>query len=229
MNTLITKSLMAVAAVLLITSCSTSNDVASNRGIQKRKYNKGFYMSKKSNGFDKAKAVENEVAVNEKSTPIVQEKESISKSEIVNEATAEFPVTEKTEVIVNEENKTTAVISSKSDDEMINNNEVEGNKLETVKTVNKTTKNSVKQLKTKKSRTSAPAGGDVELILLVILALILPPLAVFLYEGASTRFWIDLILALLGWGVLGFLIPGLAFLGGLIAVVYALLIVLGAI
>ena len=32
--------------LILITSCSTSNSVVSNKFIQKRKYNKGFYLSK---------------------------------------------------------------------------------------------------------------------------------------------------------------------------------------
>ena len=36
-------------------------------------------------------------------------------------------------------------------------------------------------------------------ILLIILALILPPLAAFLIVGLSTHFWINLILTLLGW------------------------------
>ena len=36
-------------------------------------------------------------------------------------------------------------------------------------------------------------------ILLIILALILPPLAAFLVVGLSTHFWINLILTLLGW------------------------------
>jgi len=32
-----------------------------------------------------------------------------------------------------------------------------------------------------------------------ILAIVLPPLAVFLKEGASTRFWIDCLLTLVAW------------------------------
>jgi len=72
--------------------------------------------------------------------------------------------------------------------------------------------------------------SDVNLILLVILAIILPPLAVFLFEEASTRFWITLILWLVGWGVgLALLGLELAALCALVAVVYALLIVLGVI
>jgi len=36
-------------------------------------------------------------------------------------------------------------------------------------------------------------------ILLIVLALFLPPLAAFLVVGLSTPFWINLILTLLGW------------------------------
>ena len=39
----------------------------------------------------------------------------------------------------------------------------------------------------------------------LILAVLLPPLAVFLAEGASQRFWIDCVLTLLGW------LPGVLF------------------
>jgi uncharacterized membrane protein YqaE (UPF0057 family) len=50
-------------------------------------------------------------------------------------------------------------------------------------------------------------------VLLVILAILLPPLAVYLHEGEiNTRFWISIVLTLLFW------IPG---------VIYALIIVLG--
>ncbi len=49
-------------------------------------------------------------------------------------------------------------------------------------------------------------------ILLVILAIILPPLAVYLHEGEiNSKFWIDLVLTLLFW------IPGL---------IYALIVIL---
>jgi hypothetical protein len=41
------KSLIALALVSLTFSCVTSNEVAGNRGIQKRKYSKGFYYDNK--------------------------------------------------------------------------------------------------------------------------------------------------------------------------------------
>ncbi len=59
------------------------------------------------------------------------------------------------------------------------------------------------------------AQGDVSTntLLLVVLAIFLPPLAVYLHEGAiNNKFWIDLVLTLL------FFIPG---------VIYALIVVLG--
>lgn len=55
--------------------------------------------------------------------------------------------------------------------------------------------------------------ADTNTLLLVILAILLPPLAVYLHEGEiNTKFWISLLLTILFW------IPG---------VIYALIVVLG--
>lgn len=81
-----------------------------------------------------------------------------------------------------------------------------------------------------KASKGSTSDSDVMLIILVILAIIIPPLAVYLVKDISTPFWINLILALIGWGV-GFALLGgaLAWLGGLAAIIHALLIVLGKI
>ncbi|MFN3341828.1 MAG: YqaE/Pmp3 family membrane protein [Flavobacteriales bacterium] len=75
----------------------------------------------------------------------------------------------------------------------------------------------------------ATNGADTNTILLVILALFIPPLAVFLKDGAvSTMFWITLILCLIGGGWLwgwGYYFGGLY----LIAIILALLYVLDVI
>ncbi len=55
-------------------------------------------------------------------------------------------------------------------------------------------------------------GNDEELILLVILGILLPPLAMALYDGITNRFWISLLLTILGW------IPG---------IIYTLIVILG--
>jgi uncharacterized membrane protein YqaE (UPF0057 family) len=76
-------------------------------------------------------------------------------------------------------------------------------------------KEAKKVLKEYKADKRAGREADTSLLLLVILAILLPPLAVYLKEGEiNSRFWISLILTLLFW------IPG---------VIFALLIVLDAI
>jgi uncharacterized membrane protein YqaE (UPF0057 family) len=74
----------------------------------------------------------------------------------------------------------------------------------------KESKKAIKQFKADKRAGAEPSENTV---LLVILAILLPPLAVYLHEGEiNSRFWISILLTLLFW------IPG---------VVYALIIVLG--
>lgn len=72
-----------------------------------------------------------------------------------------------------------------------------------------------KQLKLFKQNQREGKASDENTILLVILSIILPPLAVYLYQDAITsKFWIDLLLTILFW------VPG---------VIFALLVVLGVI
>jgi len=70
-----------------------------------------------------------------------------------------------------------------------------------------------KEIKAFKGAQKAGKEPSTNTLLLVILAILLPPLAVYLHEGAiNTKFWISLILTLL------FFVPG---------VIYALIVVLG--
>jgi len=67
---------------------------------------------------------------------------------------------------------------------------------------------------------------DTNTILLLILAILLPPLAVYLHQGEfNTKFWITLILWLLGWVFWG----ALAWVPALPAIIYAILVILGAV
>ena len=67
--------------------------------------------------------------------------------------------------------------------------------------------------KYKKAKRDGASDADTNTILLAILAILLPPLAVFLYtEEVGTKFWISVILTLLLW------LPG---------VIYALLVITG--
>lgn len=70
-----------------------------------------------------------------------------------------------------------------------------------------------KELKVFKAAKKAGNAPSTNTVLLVILAILLPPLAVYLHEGViNKRFWISLLLTLL------FFVPG---------VIYALVIILG--
>jgi uncharacterized membrane protein YqaE (UPF0057 family) len=75
----------------------------------------------------------------------------------------------------------------------------------------KEVKKYLKEVKAAKRAGQAPEDNTV---LLVILAILLPPLAVYLHQGEiNNKFWISLVLTLLFW------LPG---------VIYALVVVLGA-
>jgi uncharacterized membrane protein YqaE (UPF0057 family) len=75
----------------------------------------------------------------------------------------------------------------------------------------KEVKKAVKEYKAAKKAGSEPSTNT---LLLVILAILLPPLAVYLHQGEiNSKFWISLLLTLLFW------LPG---------VIYALVVILGS-
>lgn len=83
-----------------------------------------------------------------------------------------------------------------------------------------------KVIKTYKADKKAGKEVDSNLILQVILALFIPPLAVYLHEGSTNnRFWISVLLTVLGLLLFGF--AGILFLGSLPSIVYALVVILG--
>ncbi|MDP2174605.1 MAG: YqaE/Pmp3 family membrane protein [Bacteroidota bacterium] len=86
------------------------------------------------------------------------------------------------------------------------------------------TKN-LKSIKKKNNKNTTSNESGLPLILLVIIALIIPPLAVFLYYGEiNVHFWINLILLLL---VGGGLYTSIGVIGLGLAAIHALLVVFG--
>ena len=74
-------------------------------------------------------------------------------------------------------------------------------------------KEAKKEIKAYKAAKKEGAEPSTNTLLLVILAILLPPLAVYLHQGEiNSKFWISLILTLLFW------LPG---------VIYALIVILG--
>ena len=82
------------------------------------------------------------------------------------------------------------------------------------------------QIKLYKQRRAAGEDISANTLLLVILAILVPPLAVYLYEGEiTTRFWISLLLTILGFILFGSF--GAVFLGSLLGIIYSLIVILG--
>lgn len=81
----------------------------------------------------------------------------------------------------------------------------------------------------KEYKEAKKAGGNVSTntLLLVLLSLFIPPLAVYLHEGdTNNRFWISVLLTVIGYVLFGF--AGIFFLGSLPGIIYALIVVLGS-
>ncbi len=197
--------LLPLAFALLLSSCS----MLDNFGIEKRRYNKGFYVHKSENrNAGPAAQPAATVAAPEQAVytaPAPQTKEPVSTTT----ATPAHSAPEAQQAAPPQDN------NGRPDAPV-------------EKTPGETAYAPAENVAQPAADSPAPAGGDTELIILVILAILLSPLAVWLKEGASTRFWIDLICWILGGGL--FFSP--FFYGGLLllfAIVFAVLIVLDVI
>lgn len=83
-------------------------------------------------------------------------------------------------------------------------------------------KKAIKEYKAQKKQ-----GGEVNTntLLLVIIAILIPPLAVYLHEGSfNNKFWISVLLTILGYVLFNF--AGIFFLGSLPGILYALYVIL---
>lgn len=214
-----------VLSVFVLASCASSSDVVDGGLFQKRKYNKGWHFNKKSKI--------------EKNSGIIQDGKENLDYAVVQESVKE----ENTGDIKIQEKETTSVdaIEETASKEVNKDLKVEDSKNLMLEKFIKADfslserrhlnhEKSTRLNKYSNISSVSNIAGDVELLILVILAIFIPPLAVGIYEGITSRFWITLILWLLAWGIGGaFLGFGLAGLFSLLAVIYALLIVLGAI
>ncbi len=210
MNTKLLSGLAGFLAIIMISSCKTSADVISDRGIQKRKYNKGFYMAQKSNAT-KVKSIEAEadeaLAVSE-----AENEQSLTERAAQNQ-TALAAVNTPSASNGSENNSAQSTPSSVAQSDVATKPSTQV--IESKRRVGP----SVFKIKDQSAvstslpmETGAVGNTDTDTLLLVILAILLPPLAVYLLRGIGTEFWISLILTLLFW------LPG---------VIYALILILG--
>lgn len=209
---------IAIVLALLMNSCASSNDVVSNRLISKRKYTKGLFVKKnlrlKSDGVEDAQnyAMTENTSSDQETLPQL----NIKKAE---------PMTD--DVLANN-------VAPIDNSENWNGIQIEENPL-AIKPKTKeasqqgAVKHSVKsdfkkafkqELKAKKA---VDTGDPLMLVILILLALFLPPVAIAIYRGIDNIFWLDLILFVVGIG--GFWFLPIAGLAALAAVIIAFLVI----
>ena len=198
---------------LILTSCSVSDAVVSNKRIQKRKYNKGFHISKKSlKKAQKHELVDQNLA---ESKSTIQSNE-YSKNTALNpsEDVAIDQLTASTNVLVVENtipNKTTAVNSlAKS----YNDNDVKSTKPTLMsKLAEKSIKSKIKKAIKKDKSSQKSATDTIIYLLLILLVPFGSTISMYMYEGDWTkRVTVNLLLT---------------FLCGLPGVIHSLVVILG--
>lgn len=193
------KKIFALALlVTILFSCSTSNEVVQNGLFQKRKYNKGWHLNKSTTV--KAKKGENIAQTYEKSKGEENNMEDANMADTENKkeksVSSQFVSTK--EETINE----VVLFASNNENikEVISTNEFEAIEADLIK-ITETKPVEVSKVDKQNSRND----DDAYFILLVILALILPPLAVYLIDGMGNTFWLSVVLTLLFW------IPGVVY------------------
>lgn len=218
---------LVIAATFILGACSTSNSVVSNKLISKRKYTKGFHINKKSKLKDSEETLA-AAPVKEAKTESVNTKIKTDKDVKKNHEESTAASTENNyETEVYEESILAS--SSPSTGDELNFETEEGNDF--VVDMEEETSQSASESNIESADNAAqPDMSDpVWLIIMILLALILPPVAIAIYSGITGIFWLDLILFIVGIGVgiglrsgLGF---GLAGICALAAVIIAFLVI----
>lgn len=185
---------------LILGSCSTSSDLTNTSVLKKRRYMKGYQVNVKGNNIDKKS---NSVTADMESVEIKPvdaiQTDDMAQASLSNEITAADLAPSSVIPATKELNKKEAAREIKS-------------ALAQMQT--ETTKDSRKHQVSKNYRNNSNlvvpaattvASGNESVILYVILAIILPPLAVGLLYGIGVEFLISLVLTLLFW------IPGVIY------------------
>lgn len=176
-------SIFASALLLMFMASCSSNEMA----FHKRKYQPWFasHHTKLDKKADQVVAEEAVTVASESSNQTSTSDEIVLENTAYNEVVVENNVAEntKSEIVATPKRKavTRAVKLAKSDNVV--------REIETVFAANEEPKKLMED----------QSEDDIEMILYIILAIIFPPLAVFLIHGLETEFWLSLILTILGY------------------------------
>lgn len=187
--------LSIIAIIVGLSACSTGNDVISERGIQKRKYRKGFYVAHPTKKKDTEPfALENSVdaplpcgvADHNRDEENTAHREHLSEYGAREAEFAHPSIPKKTAVY----HVAPALEHTESGSPQRSYRpKLQRNAVNTALAV----------------ADHGESADDTELLLYIILSILLPPLAVYLLYGISTNFWISIILTILLW------LPGVIF------------------
>ena len=217
----------AVIAILsfsfALTSCNTTLEVT------KRKYRKGYHVSISNSKNQQGRNIKESIKDKEDQHSIYSEVFD-SPNDLKSEELEQFSLSNKNQVASNDNKKinlksqlSTASLNKKST--LIKN-------IKTAKRI----KNEIKHLKHKNSFHSAASDdddidSDLMFVLLLVLALLLPPACVYMIKGKdSFPFKLNLVLwliGLLGWGLFSVLTINFVWLAYILAIVHAILVLLG--
>jgi uncharacterized membrane protein YqaE (UPF0057 family) len=216
------KQIIAFSLTLIfLVACSSSNNVVSNRLLQKRKYNKGWHVNP-STSIDKLSRSDSE-----KEEYTENKSKNYSKTELKKEATQ--PTDEKNGIItgnfskINEVPKIIVKKKNRKDNLTKKNSYLDENPLKSAPFF-QVKKAHIAKLDTKLATNNSLSDSDLLFILLLILCFIVPPITVGIQRGFDSRdFLISLILFLIAvvFSPLLIFITGLFWLA---AIVHALLI-----
>lgn len=201
------------ALTVLLSSCGSSNNVVGNGILQKRKYNKGFHLAKKSSDKSRSKADKQEVEyadVSEKKETIQVVENTTVQSRESQEELKELNVPEKIQgnqgIVADKIDESVDMQEYRQDSNSANNESDNTTNASVFEVKNEEQKQVLRNDSSESTSDSSSSAAVIALFLLIILAIILPPIAVGLatrWDGKLTL--ISIILWILG------LIPGIVF------------------
>ena len=197
-----TLQLLALAAIIFLTSCGTSNVL-----VLKRKYTKGYYVD-----FGNKKNNKNSEIKENKANTAIATKENFEtniEQEVAQEETVNAPLTASADnkIVLPSTNNKISMLHTHISEQA---SSIENHKLKSAKTESKLISRINKKIN--KSKSNAKSSGNSNLILLVILSLfpILSLIAMYLHDGhaITLNFWIDLLLhfTIVGYAIFALLV-----------------------
>jgi uncharacterized membrane protein YqaE (UPF0057 family) len=194
--------LLAVLATFIFSSCNYFGNIQ----VEKRHYGKGYYVHRSGARNETLNPVNETVLASKNETP------AVTNENVFSEEANKQTVSSST-ILPAKKNTHNNPIRTKSN--AVKKNSATSKIRDAISPAKNNTAEPAKEF---------PASGDVALAVMVLLAIFLSPIAVVLKEGATNRFWIDLICWLIG---VGFIF--ISYFSGLLllfAIIFALLIVL---